>query len=1034
MDSYHGFLLLVLFSFSALARAQLTSDITSLVEFKKGIAGDPTGVVRTTWSPVAWGSADAADPCPRSWHGVTCDDSGAVIAIALDGLGLSGELKFSTLAGMRGLRNLSLAGNSFTGRLVPAIGDMTSLQHLDLSGNSFYGPIPGKITNLWGLLHLNLSWNGFKGGFPSGIRNLQQLKVLDLRSNVVWGDVGELLSELRNLEHIDLSMNKFYGGLWMDSSNLSSLANTAMYLNVSFNQLSGRFFSNDSMRFFRNLQVLDLGQNLLTGELPSFGSLSNLKVLHIGNNLLSGPIPEELLGSSMQVMELDLSGNGFTGSINTFSSTTLKILNLSSNSLSGQLPSNVGRCSSVDLSKNVLSGDLSAIQNWDYTLEIIKLSSNELAGSLPSALGRHPKLSLVDLSLNKLTGPVLSSFFTSLTLTSLNLSGNQFNGPVPLQNSHTTESLVLSSYNHLETLDISNNSLSGSLPPEISSMSSLKILNLRKNILSGELPSEISKLSGLEVLDLSFNHFKGRIPDMVQPDLKVFNVSYNDLSGKVPQSLLKFPKSSFRPGNSLLTMTDDISIGKNSSDVIDNLSHSSHSRASTRIVLILGSIGSVLLICFTLLAFYKIKPQEFCGSSGFGGQAAGRNIKLGIFGHPIRFRTSKDDHIPSSVSFSNDHLLTSGSQSVSAQKDLFTETVEYGFSDSKGASNAESFPDDSPARKWKSSHGPSLPSSSQLVDSRVSEQPVILDVYSPDRLAGELYFLDNSVLFSAEELSRAPAEVLGRSSHGTSYKATLDSGHTLTVKWLRVGLVKNKKEFGKEAKKVGTIRHPNIISWRSYYWGPREQERLIISDFIYGDSLALYLYEATPRRYSRLSVGQRLKVAIDVARCLYHLHHDRGLPHGDLKPTNILLTGPDLTARVTDYGLHRLLTPCGIAEQILNLGALGYRAPELATNKPLPSFKADVYSFGVILMELLTRKSAGDIISGQSGAVDLTDWVQMCTREGRGTDCFDRDIAGLEEAPRVMDELLSVSLKCILPVNERPNILTVFQDLSSITM
>ncbi|KAG1330799.1 putative inactive receptor kinase [Cocos nucifera] len=90
---------------------------------------------------------------------------------------------------------------------------------------------------------------------------------------------------------------------------------------------------------------------------------------------------------------------------------------------------------------------------------------------------------------------------------------------------------------------------------------------------------------------------------------------------------------------------------------------------------------------------------------------------------------------------------------------------------------------------------------------------------------------------------------------------------------------------------------------------------------------------------------------------------------------------------------------------MLNLGALGYRAPELATTrKPFPTFKADVYAFG------------------------------MCDKEGRGTDCFDKDIAGLEEAPRVMDELLAVSLRCILPVNVRPNIRTVFEDLCSITM
>lgn len=192
--------------------------------------------------------------------------------------------------------------------------------------------------------------------------------------------------------------------------------------------------------------------------------------------------------------------------------------------------------------------------------------------------------------------------------------------------------------------------------------------------------------------------------------------------------------------------------------------------------------------------------------------------------------------------------------------------------------------------------------------------------------------------------------------------------------------------------------------------------------------------ETTPRRYSPLSFDQRLKVAVDVARCLLFLH-DRGLPHGNLKPTNILLAGPDNEARLTDYSLHRLMMPAGIAEQVLNMGALGYRAPELASAaKPIPSFKADVYAFGVILMELLTRRSAGDIISGQSGAVDLTDWVRLCDQEGRGMDCIDRDIAAGEEPNKSMDQVLAISLRCILPVNERPNIRLVFDDLCSISV
>lgn len=91
-------------------------------------------------------------------------------------------------------------------------------------------------------------------------------------------------------------------------------------------------------------------------------------------------------------------------------------------------------------------------------------------------------------------------------------------------------------------------------------------------------------------------------------------------------------------------------------------------------------------------------------------------------------------------------------------------------------------------------------------------------------------------------LSRAPAKVLGRSSHGTSYKATLDNGHVLTVKWLREGLAKHKKEFAREAKKFGNIRHPNLVSLRGYYWGPREHEKLTLSNYVSTESLANHLY------------------------------------------------------------------------------------------------------------------------------------------------------------------------------------------------
>lgn len=182
--------------------------------------------------------------------------------------------------------------------------------------------------------------------------------------------------------------------------------------------------------------------------------------------------------------------------------------------------------------------------------------------------------------------------------------------------------------------------------------------------------------------------------------------------------------------------------------------------------------------------------------------------------------------------------------------------------------------------------------------------------------------------------------------------------------------------------------------------------------------------------------AQRLKIGVDIARGLNYLHFDRAVPHGNLKATNVLLDGADLNARVADYCLHRLMTQAGTIEQILDAGVLGYRAPELAASKkPQPSFKSDVYAFGVILLELLTGRCAGDVISGEEGGVDLTDWVRLRVAEGRGSDCFDTILLpemSNAAAEKGMKEVLGIALRCIRTVSERPGIKTIYEDLSSI--
>jgi hypothetical protein len=289
-------------------------DVAALLEFKKGIADRAEDPVLRSWSPPETTEAgNGAAGCPASWRGVVCDD-GAVVGLTLEGLGLAGELKLVTLAGMGALQNLSLAGNSFSGRLPPGIGSLSTLRHLDLSGNRFYGPIPGRVAELSGLVHLNLSHNNFSSGFPSeGIRHLQNLRHIDLRNNSFWGNAGDLLAQLRNAEHVDLSHNLFTGRVDLELANLTSIGNTVKYLNLSHNELEGGFFRNETVDAFKNLVALDLSNNGIGGTVPRLDSWFSLEIFKVARNGLFGMVPEALLQNSMRLVEVDLSRNGFSG-------------------------------------------------------------------------------------------------------------------------------------------------------------------------------------------------------------------------------------------------------------------------------------------------------------------------------------------------------------------------------------------------------------------------------------------------------------------------------------------------------------------------------------------------------------------------------------------------------------------------------------------------------------------------------------------------------------------------------------------------
>ena len=463
-----------------------------------------------------------------------------------------------------------------------------------------------------------------------------------------------------------------------------------------------------------------------------------------------------------------------------------------------------GNIEFLDLSGNRLRGTIPEETPQFLRLNYLNLSHNSLSSSLPRVLTQYPKLRVLDVSSNQIDGLLQADLLTMPTLQELHLENNMITGGINFSSSP--------GQSDLQILDLSHNKFNGYFPDEFRSLTVLRMLNIAGNNFSGSLPTTIADMSSLDSLDISENHFTGPLPNNIPKGLKNFNASLNDFSGVVPENLRKFPSLSFFPGNTKLHLPNGPP-GSTTSPA------ESSKRKS------LSTIVKVIIIVSCVVALFIL-------------------ILLAVFIHYIRmsrsspaYDTSKDIRGRAQPVISGPVRPTErGGALVVSAEDLVTSRKE---SPSEIISPDEKMAAVTGFSPSKQSHFSWSPESG---DSFTAENLARLDTRSPDRLIGELHFLDDTISLTPEELSRAPAEVLGRSSHGTSYKATLENGLFLRVKWLREGVAKQRKEFVKEIKKFANIRHPNVVGLRGYYWGPTQHEKLILSDFISPGSLASFLY------------------------------------------------------------------------------------------------------------------------------------------------------------------------------------------------
>ncbi|RWW21691.1 hypothetical protein GW17_00014147 [Ensete ventricosum] len=306
---------------------------------------------------------------------------------------------------------------------------------------------------------------------------------------------------------------------------------------------------------------------------------------------------------------------------------------------------------------------------------------------------------------------------------------------------------------------------------------------------------------------------------------------------------------------------------------------------------------------------------------------------------------------------------------------------------------------------------------------------------------GKITFAKDGGGFGLEELLKASAEGLGKGSFGSCYKAMVDDARMVVVKRLRgVGPV-TKEEFLKHMRSLSAMEHPNLLPLLGYYYS--STEKLVISNYacngnlfdrIHGKiaDLSSKPYETGGgRRADRtpFSWSSRLQVAQGVAQAMefLHLNMRSSVPHGNLKASNVLLDESDKPL-VCDHGLVPLI-PASLAVNRM----VCYKSPEYQHNRSV-SRKTDVWSYGCLLLELITGRVAATSTPGGVRGGELCHWVNRAVREEWTGEVFDAEFLVHKRATSGMIMLLKLALWCCEQSPEkRPEMEEVAREVERIT-